>query len=429
MTISHDNENHKAKSAATKGPHIKGWCPGAVRPMETGDGLLVRIRIPAGRFMPELAGQLADAADEAGNGLIDLSQRANIQFRGVKPDALPRLQARLKRLGLLDRDAISEAVRNVLVSPFAADGTLRLARLFERILKDSSLLHGLPGKFGFVFDDELGSLGAGRGDISLMENGAEAIFILDGMAGHGVRLSRDAAISAVVSAAEAFLEAHQKDASIRRMRDLAAREGLQLFSQLGHEVEAIDLPSQRRRPPVGMLENGVGIGAPFGRFTSAQLRLLGQSGAEELRLTPWRVLLVIGGDGLAILQSAEQAGLAISPDDKRLLIDVCPGAPACLSAYQDTRRMAERLALYLAGLPADFGSLHISGCTKGCARRAEADLVLVATETGYDWIEHATATSGIVTGRLDPATVPGAVLAHFTGAGKPGLPAGEEIWH
>ena len=25
-------------------PRRKGWCPGALRPMETGDGLLVRVR-------------------------------------------------------------------------------------------------------------------------------------------------------------------------------------------------------------------------------------------------------------------------------------------------------------------------------------------------------------------------------------------------
>ena len=29
---------------------IKGWCPGALRPMQSGDGLVVRIRPPTGRL-------------------------------------------------------------------------------------------------------------------------------------------------------------------------------------------------------------------------------------------------------------------------------------------------------------------------------------------------------------------------------------------
>ncbi len=29
---------------------VKGWCPGALRPMESGDGLVVRVRPRAGAF-------------------------------------------------------------------------------------------------------------------------------------------------------------------------------------------------------------------------------------------------------------------------------------------------------------------------------------------------------------------------------------------
>ena len=36
-------------------PKVYGWCPGALRPMMSGDGLVVRIRAPLGRLTSEQA--------------------------------------------------------------------------------------------------------------------------------------------------------------------------------------------------------------------------------------------------------------------------------------------------------------------------------------------------------------------------------------
>ena len=41
---------------------VKGWCPGALRPMLSGDGLIVRIRPFCGAFSLEQARGLADLA-------------------------------------------------------------------------------------------------------------------------------------------------------------------------------------------------------------------------------------------------------------------------------------------------------------------------------------------------------------------------------
>ena len=57
---------------------IKGWCPGGVRPMPSGDGLLVRVRPWCGAFAREQAIGLADIAETLGNGHIDLTRRANL---------------------------------------------------------------------------------------------------------------------------------------------------------------------------------------------------------------------------------------------------------------------------------------------------------------------------------------------------------------
>ncbi|MDK9697282.1 MAG: precorrin-3B synthase, partial [Siculibacillus sp.] len=138
---------------------VKGWCPGARRPMETGDGLLVRLRITAGIVPADMASEIADLSRRFGNELIDISQRANLQLRGVEADDLDELLAALDRLGILDPSAEGEAVRNIVPSPLAGldpraavDGRALAAALEARLAGDRSLF-ALPGKFGFVVDE------------------------------------------------------------------------------------------------------------------------------------------------------------------------------------------------------------------------------------------------------------------------------------
>lgn len=67
-------------------PEAKGWCPGAYRPMMSGDGLVVRVRpVLAGLSRTQILG-LCDLATQYGSGLIDLTSRANLQIRGVGED-------------------------------------------------------------------------------------------------------------------------------------------------------------------------------------------------------------------------------------------------------------------------------------------------------------------------------------------------------
>lgn len=54
---------------------VRGACPGLFRPMPTGDGLLVRLRPPAGRLSSAAAEAIATLAATHGNGAIDLGRR------------------------------------------------------------------------------------------------------------------------------------------------------------------------------------------------------------------------------------------------------------------------------------------------------------------------------------------------------------------
>ena len=54
-------------------PSLKGWCPGALRPMTSGDGLVVRVRARCGAFSVTEMSALARAAAQHGNGHIDIT--------------------------------------------------------------------------------------------------------------------------------------------------------------------------------------------------------------------------------------------------------------------------------------------------------------------------------------------------------------------
>jgi precorrin-3B synthase len=127
----------------------------------------------------------------------------------------------------------------------------------------------------------------------------------------------------------------------------------------------------------------VGIAAPFGRVKADMLRGLADAAAEqggsEFRVSPWRAIyLPVSGEkkSAALLDEARWLGFVTEPDAPVLRIEACPGAPACSSAALDTRAAALALSRLLPRLDG-IRRVHVSGCAKGCACSASADLVLV----------------------------------------------------
>jgi precorrin-3B synthase len=368
----------------------KGWCPGALRPMQSGDGLIVRVRPRVGRFDLDAARMLADAAQRLGNGHIDLTRRANLQIRGLSESHLDEQQAELVRFGLLDDDAASEAVRNVMVAPLAERGSVAccIAERLEEILAGDPRLRGLPAKFGVLVDGEGPvSISGERADISLRVASDAVAFGIDTMEGTrwlGACASRDA-VELVVAAMQTVLECVPRS----RVRDLSAAA----LSKLQLAVMPRLQPLPPLDPPpgrvIGLVDDAVGVAAPFGRLEAGQLRRLADlatmAGARDLRLSPWRTLYMRVRDvaaGQVLLDEARSIGLIVDERDPLLRIEACPGAPACASGTVDARGDARRLARVMAERRFG-GTVHVSGCAKGCARSAPSDLVLVGEAGRY----------------------------------------------
>jgi precorrin-3B synthase len=417
----------------------KGWCPGALAPMQTGDGLLVRIRVPGGRLDLDRLAAIADCAALFGNGIIEISSRANLQLRGIAEAALPALQRRLDELGLLDADAAAESIRNIIASPLsdldpsAIVDTIPIVAALEARLGDDSSLHRLPPKFGFVID--------GGGALPLGEIEADIRFAaFHGTDGPGFAVTLAGAddfsascapreVADVAAAlAHSFLRlAGEGVEAPRRMRGLVARFGAAAIFAAADLAHSPSLAPISRKAAfqdfLGVHQFGpaacVGAAPSLGRVTADDLRLLAREArrraAIDVRLTPWRALIVAvlnpshADDFAAALT---RAGFVVDPGDPRLAIVACSGAPACANAARAVQ--AEALEFVSVVPPGQGIVLHVSGCEKGCAHGRAAPFTLVARESGYDLVLDGKA-SGAPAHRALPMGEIARLLARFAG--------------
>lgn len=318
---------------------VKGWCPTALRPMASGDGLLVRLRPRFGRLNPDDLDALAALAARHGNGLIDLTRRGSLQFRGLTQDSHQRFVDEALAEGLADR---SDVAHRILVDPLGGSQALLTAARLVDALVEWRLRDQLPAKMQFA-------IGAVDGDIVMAPDGDphEALALADGLITEGRK------------------------------------------------------PRASSTPPrlPGQLAGGLLIGAAFGRLEASGLAALAtlcrEEGLSEVRLTPWRLLLLAGADE-SVSHRIEALGFITRADDPRLSVDACPGSPQCTSSSVDTRALAMSLSHHAKGR-----SVHISGCAKGCARSASADIVLAGRNGHYDLIRNGRADSPPLLSGLD----------------------------
>jgi precorrin-3B synthase len=373
--------------------------------MLSGDGLIVRVRPQSTTLGLDELAVLADAAGLFGNGHIDLTRRANLQIRGVSEATLPQLHEVIARLGLLDDSPDGEAVRNVMINPLAGIDPAEVLDVrsiggeLARLLASEESLWALPTKFGFIVDGGgILDLAEQRGDVRLaaIADGPDSAVAVGLETRIGVEwlgsISPGAAAAAAIEAGFAFIGVASREKR-QRMRDLSDEGLASIRSAIGPRLDALrqnprnaDAPSIKR---AGLIELGagrlaVGIAAPFGRVEADQFRVLADAmaahGVKEIRLSPWRALYAE--------VPSEQSGQSILVAAASFV--ACPGAPGCQSTSLDTRGDGRRLA----GLLPRFGftgTIHVSGCAKGCAKSGTSDLVLVGAEGCYGLVRNGTA--------------------------------------
>ena len=363
-----------------QGPIIQGWCPGALRPMMSGDGLVVRIRPREGRVSGAQLAEIARLSLAHGNGLIDLSNRANLQLRGVTEASHGPLIEALRAVGLVDADEAIERRRNIVVSPLWAqdDGTLRVAQQLAALLEVAEDLD-LPSKFGFCVD--LAGPAVLRdcaADIRIERDGAAAVIRPDGLM-RGIHVPLEKAAETALRLAYWFGMTGGATEGRGRMAAHVKRSDVALPAAFSHPVTPWDkMPA----PAPGAYDLGCFIGFAFGQIHAETLTELAGL-AEFIRITPWQMLLL---EGVSHLPKIE--GLITEAADPMRRVRACTGAPNCPQGLQPTRDLARALAPQVP----EGKMLHVSGCAKGCAHSAPASAVLVAQKGGFDLVQNGRAS-------------------------------------
>ncbi|MDP2712482.1 MAG: hypothetical protein Q8O56_14805 [Solirubrobacteraceae bacterium] len=349
---------------------------------EAADGWLARVRLPGGRLTSQALGVLATVCEQHGNGLIDLTARANLQLRGLGTGAGTQLASCLAAAGLLPSVA-HDRVRNVLASPLAGRGPRALdeidavvALLDERVCA-SEALHDLPGRFCFLVDDGSGAIREMGPDVTLAARGGGRFGVaLDGRAlefeGDGA-----AAVDVAVRVAEAFVAARGDAWRLSETPGGAATVAAALGLALTPMTRAVRTPAI---PPGAVQQRDGGVAltalAPLGQLWPALLRELARLG-DDVRLSPRRTLTLVDLDAGRVddtRAALTAAGLVLEDDSGWVGLTACAGAGACPRALADVRAAASaRAATRRASDPPE----HWAACERRCGEAPGTPVAVV----------------------------------------------------
>jgi precorrin-3B synthase len=354
---------------------------------EAADGWLARVRVPGGRLSSDALLTLAGLSDGLGNGLVDLTARANVQLRGLGADAGIVLAPRLAAVGLLP-SAAHDRVRNVLASPLAgrAPGALDdvddLVGLLDAQVAASRLLCELPGRFCFLVDDGTGAgreigpdvtvLARGGGRFGVELDGRRLEFEGDGAAAVGMALRAAGAFVMERGDAWRLSETPGGAGTIAAALDLALAPGTRAARTRGFAPGAIE----QRDGRISLTAL-----APLGQLWPALLRTLAGV-SDDVRLSTRRTVTLVDLDPDAVAATQDvlaAAQLVLDGTSGWVGLTACAGTAGCRRALADVRAAAgERARVRAATDPAE----HWAACERRCGEVPGTPVTVTVREAG-----------------------------------------------
>ncbi|KFL26487.1 hypothetical protein JP74_12095 [Devosia sp. 17-2-E-8] len=373
-------------------PIRQSACPGLYRLAPARDGGICRVKVALGTLDAAQARALAAASRQWGNGIVEITSRANLQLRGIAVTDGDALARRLLDAGLGATSSGADDVRNVMVSPsYGIDDqalldTAPIARALLSLLDQRADFHALSPKFSILVDggeataplhhpNDIWLAAVTRDTFALGLGGT----LRDSPLG---TVQAENVVATLATIIERFLAT-----GASRMRQLGDR-ARELTDGLvdtpiapGARASASHFGIHAQSPAISW----IGARPPLGRLTPEMLEglatLAEREGDGTIRLTPHQSVILPGlvRPDMA-LSALEALGLVTAPDHPLSDMLACSGSSGCRSALADTQRDA----MLLAGFGIRAG-LHLSGCEKSCASAQAAPHTLVAVAPGrYD---------------------------------------------
>ncbi|MBX5042130.1 precorrin-3B synthase [Rhizobium lentis] len=412
--IDSTGETDRHGSPAARMPR-RGACPALAAPMQTGDGLLVRLRPAGGALSLAQFEALARAAAMHGNGILEITARGNLQIRGLRVETAGPLGGDIDAAGIivLDGPAIEISPLHGIdpeetADPAALERALRSTHsgllASSRLAPKLSIVVDGGGAFGLSAlsaDIRIVAQDHAHWCVAINGDGRTATPITIGPAG--------LAISAVGEILSLLVALGQG----RRARDIDPALLLARFPGMGGIRPAPALAGKMPLCGLHRLADGtsvLGVRPQFGQMTASDLTTLLDCakvrGATAVRLAPRGFFFLgLGAETWPAIQAvAAGLGFSAAPGENSEHIAACAGAGACGSAFYETKPLARRIMAAAPILLDGSLTLHLSGCAKGCAHAGPA-LTLTGRAGGYDLILNGLAADApderIAGGRID----------------------------
>lgn len=383
----------------------RGVCPSLSKPMQTGDGLLVRLRPASGGISPDVMIRIAEAAKLNGNGILEVTARGNLQIRGLKPETVAPMTEAVFATGIelatglaVETPPLSgvDACEICDARPLAASIRSEVMNEAEPLVLAAKLSVIVDGGGAFNLDSVVADI-----RLKAFEIGGDVAWALS--LGGNAQTARPVAAFGEREALDAVMlvlrRLHRAGPSMRG-KDIdpgSLHLGGQPFPRITSN-EAIRRPAGLHVLSEGQVVAGVSL--PFCQVKADDLmafaREIALLGLADILLAPEHGLLIAALDqvaGAALLERAAALGFIVSPEDPANSIALCAGTAGCASAFYDTHALA-RLAIDAAPALLDGSfTLHLSACPKGCAHPAPAMLSVSGASLGYGLVVNGSASA------------------------------------
>ncbi|MDX8522537.1 precorrin-3B synthase [Mesorhizobium dulcispinae] len=212
----------------------RGACPALSAPMQTGDGLLVRLNPVAGGLTPKALIGLCESALRHGNGIMEVTARGNLQIRGLTAESARLLAAEVDALGIVVRSGVPVETGPLAgIDPQEIEDPRPVAEWIRAAIEEAGLTPRLGPKVSVVVDGggQL-TMDAVTADVRVSAVRATArvqwSVSVAGDARNARPLAtvdadaaRDIAVGALRMVAEKGREAHTRDLTDRQLASLA----------------------------------------------------------------------------------------------------------------------------------------------------------------------------------------------------------------